>query len=99
MIGKGEGVSNQNNDRDADLDRQISEQDARIRSNPRDAVAYRERGFFLARKHDLDHALKDLNQAVLLKTKDPRALGLRGLVLHALKEDRRRATSRYDNPA
>ena len=82
-------MSPQNNDRDVDLDRQISEQDARIRSNPRDAVAYRERGYFHARKHDLDHALKDLNQAVLLNPKDPRAFGVRGLVLHALKEDRK----------
>jgi hypothetical protein len=82
-------VSPQSNDRDVDLDRQISEQDARIRTNPRDAFAYRERGFFHARKHDLDHALKDLNQSVLLNPKDPRAFGLRGLVLHALKEDRK----------
>jgi hypothetical protein len=80
-------VSQQSNDRDADLNRRISEQDARIRSNPRDAVAYRERGFFHARKHDLDQALKDLNQAVVLNPKDSRAFGLRGLVLHALKED------------
>lgn len=79
-------MSPQSND---DLDRQIREQDGRIRSNPRDAVAYRERGSFHARKRDLDHALKDLNQAVLLDPKDPRALGLRGWVLHALKEDRK----------
>jgi hypothetical protein len=43
-------VSQQHINNDAVLDRQISEQDARIRSNPRDAVAYRERGFFYARK-------------------------------------------------
>ena len=82
-------MSPQGNDGDADLDRQISEYDARIRSNPRDAVAYRERGYFHARKHDLDYALKDLNQAVLFNPKDPRAFGIRGLVLHALKEDRK----------
>ena len=78
-------MSPQSNDRDVDLDRQISEQDARIRSNPRDAVAYRERGYVHARMHDLDHALKDLNQAVLLNPKDPRAFGLRGLVLHCVE--------------
>ena len=89
MIGYGQDVSPQNNDRDIDLDRQIGEQDARIRSNPRDAVAYRERGSFHARKRNLDHALKDLNQAVLLNPKDPRAFGLRGWVLHVLKQDKK----------
>jgi regulator of sirC expression with transglutaminase-like and TPR domain len=72
-------VSQQHNNNDAVLDRQISEQDARIRSNPRDAVAYRERGFFYARKHELDQALKDLNQAVVLNPLDSRAFSLRGL--------------------
>lgn len=82
-------VSTQRDDRDTDIDRQISEHDARIRSNPRDAVAYRERGSLHARKGDLNHALKDLNQAVLLNPEDPLAFSLRGWVLHALKEDRK----------
>lgn len=66
-------ASTQRDDRDTDIDRQISEHDARIRSNPRDAVAYRERGSLHARKGELNHALKDLNQAVLLNPEDPLA--------------------------
>jgi Tetratricopeptide repeat len=80
-------VSPQTN-QDADLDRQIGEMDKAIRLNPRDAVAYRDRGYLQARKRNLDHALRDINQSLVLNQKDPRAYFLRGLIMHALKQDK-----------
>jgi len=81
-------VSPQTNHQDADLDRQIGEMDKAIRLNPRDAVAYRDRGYLQARKGNLDYALRDINQALVLNQKDPRAYLVRGLIMHALKQDK-----------
>jgi tetratricopeptide (TPR) repeat protein len=64
--------------RKGDIDRAIADADARLRLNPVDAIAFRDRASLWLVKRDYDRAARDADEAVRLNPKDPDNWNTRG---------------------
>ena len=79
----------------SERDRAIADYSEAIRLNPKDAVAFNNRGNLWKDKRDLDRAFADYNEAIRLNPKYSMAYNNRGLAWNA-KRDLDRAISDYD---
>jgi tetratricopeptide (TPR) repeat protein len=77
-----------------DLNRAIANFSEAIRLDPKNAIAFFNRGVAYAKKDDFDRAITDYNEAIQLDPKNPRAFFSRGFA-YAKKGDLDRAIADY----
>jgi len=79
----------------ADVDRAITDFSQTIAVNPKDSVAYRNRGLQYGRKGEYKRAIQDFDQAILFNPADGRAHGFRALAWQRLGDHGRAITDFY----